>query len=42
MPITSTGALSDEGITGKIGDGKCRMSLNNSNGNIEIVKLGGR
>ena len=38
LPIASTGALSEEGITGKISDGRCRMSLTNNNGNIEIVK----
>jgi hypothetical protein len=38
LPITTTGGLSEEGITGKIGDGRCRMALTNNNGNIEMVK----
>jgi DUF4097 and DUF4098 domain-containing protein YvlB len=38
IPITTTGGLSEEGITGKIGDGKCRLSLTNNNGNIDLMK----
>jgi DUF4097 and DUF4098 domain-containing protein YvlB len=36
--ITTAGALSGESLSGKIGDGRCEMTLSDSNGNIEIVK----
>ncbi len=38
VPITATGTISEQSLTGKIGDGRCEMSLSDSNGNIEITK----
>jgi hypothetical protein len=38
IPVESTGTLSGEGISGKIGNGLCKMTLTNNNGNIELVK----
>jgi hypothetical protein len=38
LPITSTGELSGDSLAGKIGSGGCQVRLNNSNGNIEILK----
>jgi hypothetical protein len=39
LPITTTGQLGGDWLNGKIGNGGCTMSLTNSNGNIEILKL---
>jgi hypothetical protein len=38
VPVESTGTLSGEGLSGKIGNGRCKMTLTNNNGNIELVK----
>jgi len=40
LPITSTGVISGDALNGKIGSGACTLSLTNSNGNIDILKLG--
>jgi len=39
LPVTSTGMLGGDSLNGKIGNGGCTLSLTNSNGNIEILKL---
>jgi hypothetical protein len=39
LPITSNGQLGGDVLNGKIGNGGCTLSLTNSNGNIEILKL---
>lgn len=38
LPLTVTGSVSTESLSGKIGDGKCPLTLENSNGNIEILR----
>ncbi|HUI75986.1 MAG TPA: hypothetical protein VLX32_13635 [Candidatus Acidoferrum sp.] len=38
LPVTSTGSLGQNSLNGTIGNGACTMDLNNSNGNIQIVK----
>jgi DUF4097 and DUF4098 domain-containing protein YvlB len=38
LPLTTTGGVSGDSITGKIGDGRCEVVLTNSNGNIDLVK----
>ena len=38
LPLTTSGTLGEGSLSGKIGDGRCDVSLVNSNGNIEIVK----
>jgi hypothetical protein len=39
LPITTTGQMGGDSLNGKIGNGGCTLSLTNSNGNIEILKL---
>jgi hypothetical protein len=39
FPLTA-GSLSDDAVTGMIGGGRCDLLLNDSNGNIEILKGG--
>jgi hypothetical protein len=40
LPITSTGMIGGDSLSGKIGNGgACTLSLTDSNGNIEILKL---
>ncbi len=36
LPLTVTGSTSSDSLSGKVGDGKCPLTLDNSNGNIEI------
>jgi len=38
LPLTVSGSPSTEVLQGKIGDGKCPLTLSDSNGNIEIQK----
>jgi DUF4097 and DUF4098 domain-containing protein YvlB len=38
IPLTVTGPFSADSMSGKIGDGKCPLTLDNSNGNIDILK----
>jgi len=40
LPVTASGILGGDSLNGKIGAGGCTLSLTNSNGNIEIMKLG--
>jgi len=39
LPITTSGQMGGDALNGKIGNGGCTLSLTNSNGNIEILKL---
>jgi hypothetical protein len=39
LPVTSTGQLGGDSLSGKIGNGGCTLSLTNSNGNIDILRL---
>ena len=39
LPVTTTGEVGGNSLNGKIGDGACNLSLVNSNGSIEILKL---
>ena len=39
LPITTIGQVGGDSLNGKIGNGACTLSLTNSNGNIEILKL---
>jgi len=36
--VSSIGQISGESLNGKIGNGGCALSLNNSNSNIDILK----
>ncbi len=38
LPLTTSGSISTEALQGKIGDGKCPLTLSDSNGNIEIQR----
>jgi hypothetical protein len=38
LPVTATGVLGGDSLNGKIGNGGCKLSLTNANGNIEILK----
>lgn len=40
FPLTVLGSFSDDAVSGTIGGGRCELRLNNSNGNIEILKSG--
>ena len=39
LPVTASGTLGGDSLNGKIGNGGCTLSVTNSNGNIEILKL---
>ena len=38
LPITATGSMGGDSLTGTIGAGGCQLQLSDSNGNIGIVK----
>jgi hypothetical protein len=38
LPLTTSGSITTESLQGKIGDGKCPLTLSDSNGNIEIQR----
>jgi DUF4097 and DUF4098 domain-containing protein YvlB len=38
LPITSTGNVGGDSLTGTIGSGGCQLQLTDSNGSIEITK----
>jgi DUF4097 and DUF4098 domain-containing protein YvlB len=38
LPITASGELSGDSLNGMIGNGACEVRLNDSNGNIEILR----
>lgn len=40
FPLTISGSMSNDGLTGTIGAGRCEMRLIDSNGTIEILKDG--
>lgn len=40
FPLTVSGPLSNDAVSGSIGSGRCELRLNDSNGNIEILKGG--
>ena len=42
LPVASSGSVSGESLSGKIGDGRCELTLNNSNCNIDLLKGTGR
>ena len=42
FPLTVSGSLSQDSITGTIGSGQCEMRLTNSNGAIEILNSGAK
>jgi hypothetical protein len=39
LAVTTSGTIGGDSLTGKIGNGGCTLSLTNSNGNIDILKL---
>lgn len=39
LPVTSSGQLGGDSLSGKIGNGGCTLSLTDSNGSIDILKL---
>jgi DUF4097 and DUF4098 domain-containing protein YvlB len=38
MPVSVAGSLSGDAISGTIGDGKCPLTIANSNGSIDLLK----
>jgi hypothetical protein len=42
IPMTMSGSMSPDNVTGKIGNGGCELTLANSNGNIDLLKAAGR
>jgi DUF4097 and DUF4098 domain-containing protein YvlB len=42
VPLTVSGSLSNDSLTGKIGNGECTVNLTNTNGNIDILQAGSR
>jgi hypothetical protein len=38
LPVGVSGSLGGESLSGKIGDGRCELTLTNSNGNIDLLK----
>ncbi len=40
FPLNVSGSISNDGVSGVIGGGRCEMRLTNNNGNIEILKAG--
>ena len=42
LPVGASGGVSGESLNGKIGDGRCELTVNNSNGNIDLLKGTGR
>jgi DUF4097 and DUF4098 domain-containing protein YvlB len=39
LPVTSTGSIGGDSLSGTIGSGGCQLQLTDSNGNIEIAKV---
>ena len=39
LPVTASGQLGGDSLAGKIGNGGCTLSLTNTNGTVEILKL---
>jgi DUF4097 and DUF4098 domain-containing protein YvlB len=42
IPLTVSGSMTADNMTGKIGNGQCELTLANSNGNIDLLKAAGR
>ena len=40
IPLTTSGAMSADNMTGKIGNGQCELTLATSNGNIDLLRAG--
>jgi hypothetical protein len=38
LPITATGNISPDSLSGTIGSGGCQLQLNDANGSIEITR----
>jgi hypothetical protein len=38
IPVGVSGSIGGESLSGKIGDGRCELTLTNSNGNIELLR----
>jgi hypothetical protein len=38
MPLTASGTMGADSLSGRIGAGGCALGLTDSNGNIEILK----
>jgi hypothetical protein len=38
FPVASTEGPSEGSLRGKIGDGRCELTLTNANGSIELLK----
>lgn len=38
LPLSVSGSMSADALTGRLGDGKCELTLANSNGNIDLLK----
>jgi len=42
LPLTVSGSLGNDSLTGKIGNGECDLNLTNTNGNIDILQAGSK
>jgi hypothetical protein len=42
LPVTTTGALSADSLTGTIGGGGCEVTITNTNGDITLSAAAGR
>ena len=38
LPLTISGSPSSDTLTGRLGDGRCPLTVENSNGSIELLK----
>jgi hypothetical protein len=38
LPVTASGSIGTDSLSGRVGAGGCAVSLTDSNGNIEILK----
>ncbi len=42
LPLTVSGGINSQSLSGKIGKGECELVLTNTNGNIDILKAGAK
>lgn len=42
LPLTVSGSLSSDSLTGRIGSGECDLNLTNTNSNIDILQAGSK
>jgi hypothetical protein len=42
IPVGVSGSVGGEELSGKIGDGRCELTLTNSNGNISLLRAAAR